>query len=54
MDLDYKKEEEFRTIKFKIFKCDIDLHEVFCKAIYEHDKDSLKILDNNIIDFKEI
>jgi hypothetical protein len=49
-----KRDEEFRTIKFKIFKNNIDLHEMLCKAIYEHDEESLKILDNNVIDFKEI
>ena len=49
-----KRDEEFRTIKFKIFKDNLDLHELLCKSIYEHDEESLKILDNNVIDFKEI
>jgi len=47
-------DEEIRTIKFKIVKENLDLHELLCTAIYEHNEESLKILDNCVIDMEEI
>jgi len=49
-----EKDEEIRTIRFKIFKNHLNLEDLLCRAIHEQDEDSLDKLTTDVINIEEI